>query len=207
MTQSKIDDLLDNLHQLQSQLEGEIQKLLEEKQAQFHYTLRKGKVTFAREIKKLHKAQRINVFIYIFGSRIGHLLTAPIIYSVAVPIALLDLAVTIYQQICFRAYGIPRVKRTDYIIIDRHQLAYLNIIEKLNCVYCGYGNGVIEYAREITARTEQYWCPIKHARLARSSHERVNNFIDYANAEDYRERLKELRQQVRQQQDQSTRTE
>ena len=28
--------------------------------------------------------------------------------------------------------------------------------KKLNCVYCGYANGVIGHAREIAARTEQY---------------------------------------------------
>lgn len=196
MSQSKIDELLDSLQQLQAQLETEVQNLLKEKQAQFQYSLHKGKVTFAREIKKLHKAQRINVFIYIFTARLGHLLTAPLIYSLILPIALLDLAVSVYQSICFRVYGIPLVRRSDYILIDRHKLAYLNIVEKINCVYCGYGNGVVEYAREITARTEQYWCPIKHARLARSSHELVNNFIDYADAEDYHKRLKQLREQV-----------
>ena len=46
--------------------------------------------------------------------------------------------------------------RGQYIVIDRHRLKYLNAIEKLNCVYCGYGNGVIAYARDIAGRTEQY---------------------------------------------------
>lgn len=196
MAQSKIDQLLKNLHQLQDQLETEVQTLLEEKQAQFQYTLNKGKVTFAREIKKLHKSQRSNVFVYIFTARLRNLLTAPVIYSLIIPITILDIAITLYQSICFRAYRIPRIKRSDYILIDRHKLEYLNLIEKINCVYCGYGNGVIEYAREITARTEQYWCPIKHARLARSSHDRVNKFVDYANAEDYRAQLADLRKQI-----------
>ena len=30
-----------------------------------------------------------------------------------------------------------RVRRSRYFVIDRHHLAYLNGIEKLNCVYCG----------------------------------------------------------------------
>lgn len=50
-------------------------------------------------------------------------------------------------------------------------LSYLNAIEKLNCVYCGYGNGVIAYGREIIARTEQFWCPIKHASKAAGEHD------------------------------------
>ena len=67
------------------------------------------------------------------------------------------------QAICFRSYRIPRVRRMDYIRLDRSQLAYLNWVETLNCLYCGYANGVAAYVREIAGRTEQYWCPIKHA--------------------------------------------
>ena len=84
-------------------------------------------------------------------------------------------------------------KRDDYIAIDRHRLGYLNAIEKLNCVYCGYSNGVIAYVREIAARTEQYWCPIKHARRVIGSHPRYAMFDDYGDAEGYQKRADELR--------------
>lgn len=66
--------------------------------------------------------------------------------------------------ICFPVDGIPKVKRDQYVIFDRQSLRYLNVIEKLNCTYCSYFNGLIVYVQEIAARTEQYWCPIKHAR-------------------------------------------
>lgn len=91
-------------------------------------------------------------------------LTAPIIYSMIVPVVLLDLWVTVYQACCFRSYGVARVRRSTYIEIDRQHLAYRNWIEKLNCMYCGYVNGVFAYARDIAGRTEQYWCPIRHAK-------------------------------------------
>lgn len=110
-----------------------------------------------------------------------------------IPIALLDLGMTIYQQICFRIYGIPLVKRGEYIVIDRHMLAYLNAIEKLNCVYCGYGNGVMAYGREITARTEQFWCPIKHAKRARGAHARTTKFLEYGDAEAWENELSQKR--------------
>ncbi len=102
-----------------------------------------------------------------------------------------------YQHTCFRLYGIPRVRRRDYVVIDRHQLAYLNVIEKLNCVYCGYANGVMAYVREIAARTEQYWCPIKHASHMLAPHNRVGRFADYGDAEAYRETLARLRREFR----------
>ena len=96
-----------------------------------------------------------------------HLLTAlttPVIFALAIPLALLDLFVTAYQRVCFPVYGIERVRRARYFTLDRHRLPYLSALEKVNCTYCSYANGVLAYAREVTARTESYWCPIKHAR-------------------------------------------
>ncbi len=108
----------------------------------------------------------------------------------------MDISVTIYQQICFRIYHIPLVRRGDFLILDRHHLAYLNAIEQLNCIYCGYASGVIEYVREIAARTEQYWCPIKHARRSPEPHRLYQQFVDYGDVEDYRKRLMQLRKAV-----------
>ena len=90
-------------------------------------------------------------------------------------------------------YGIPKVRRADYIVIDRQYLSYLNVIERLNCVYCGYFNGVIGFAREIAGRTEQYWCPIKHAHKIKALHSRYKNFFDYGDAEGYRAKIEEVR--------------
>src|SRR3972149_4102236 len=56
-----------------------------------------------------------------------------------------------------------------------------------------YAIGLIAYAREIVARTEQYWCPIKHARRVIGTHARYALFDDYGDAEGYQARLIELR--------------
>lgn len=77
-------------------------------------------------------------------------------------------------------YRISEVDRSDFITVDRHRLAYRNVIEKLNCVFCGYANGVLTYAREIAARTEQYWCPIKHASRILGTHSRYAEFLTTA---------------------------
>ena len=178
---------------LQRELEAEIDRLLQEKREQFHYHLERGKVRFEDSMRALHKRQRIGVWKYLTHARLRHIISAPIIYSVFFPFLALDIAVTIYQQICFRLYGIPLVRRSDHIVIDRHNLAYLNVIEKINCVYCGYGNGVAEYVREVSARTEQYWCPIKHARRSRDPHYLTGHFLDYGDADAWREKLDSLR--------------
>jgi hypothetical protein len=126
------------------------------------------------------------------------LLTAPVIYSLLLPLALLDTWVTIYQCVCFPIYGIARVPRRHYFVIDRHKLAYLNAIEKVHCTFCSYANGVIAYVREVAACTEQYWCPIKHAQAIPTPHVRYHHFFDYGNAEGYRRDLPGLRRTLRQ---------
>jgi hypothetical protein len=113
-----------------------------------------------------------------------------------VPLTLLDACLNVYQQIYFRALRIARVPRSDYIIFDRQHLAYLNGLEAFNCLYCGYANGVIAYAREIAARTEQYWCPIKHALRIRDPHNRYQQFLQYGDAEGYRSKLADYRKQL-----------
>jgi hypothetical protein len=125
-----------------------------------------------------------------------NLLSTPIIYSLGVPLLLLDVWTTVYQQVCFPVYGIARVRRREHFIIDRHRLPYLNPIEKLHCMYCSYATGLLSYVTEVAARTEQYWCPIKHARLSASPHAHYQTFFDYGDGAAYRHGLPALRQQL-----------
>ena len=104
---------------------------------------------------------------------------------------------SVYQAICFRAYGIARVPRSAYIVIDRHHLAYLNAIEKANCMFCSYANGVFAYTREVAGRTEQYWCPIRHAKRVRGAHAHYGAFVAFGDADGYRKRLPLLRAELK----------
>ncbi len=197
MPRSKLEEILDRIHGLETQLEQEFDQLLVEKRAQFKYTLKKGRVIFDEGVHELQRRYRTGLWVYLRDARLVHILTAPVVYSVVFPLLLLDLFIFFYQQICFRLYGIPLVQRADYLVIDRQHLAYLNMIEKFNCMYCGYGNGLIEYVREVIARTEQYWCPIKHARRTPNPHYRSGNFADYGDVEAYQKKLEQLREQLR----------
>lgn len=188
-----LDELFQHLQDIQDELEQRLDEILSQKREEFRYQLQQGKVHFQREIRALHRAQRIGIPQYILRARVRHILSAPIIYSVIIPLVLMDIFVSFYQATCFRLYGIPRVKRSDHIILDRHKLDYLNGLEKLNCLYCGYGNGLISYFREIFARTEQYWCPIKHAQRTFAMHGRTEKFADYGDARTYRQQLQKLR--------------
>jgi hypothetical protein len=173
-------------------VEAELEAELAKRRADLHFGLEKGRAVFEEEILRRHRELRTRLSIYILNARPLVVLTAPVIYALIVPLILLDLFVTIYQAICFPVYGIPKARRRDYLIFDRHHLAYLNAIEKLNCAYCSYANGLIAYVREIAGRTEQYWCPIKHARHVVGAHPGYAMFEDYGDADGYRTWLEQF---------------
>ncbi len=189
---SHLDDLLEHVARLERELEAE----LDHRRVQWRYRIEAGRVRFERDVRLAHQRLKQSIPRFLRESSVRNLLTAPLIYSIVIPIALLDAWISLYQAICFRAYGIARVRRSRYIVIDRQHLAYLNAIEKLNCVYCGYANGVIAYVREIAGRTEQYWCPIRHATRVRGPHEHYRHFVDYGDADGYRRRLIPLRHEL-----------
>jgi len=191
--QKHLEQLIEKLRQTQQDIEKTLEELFEKKRKQFQYSIEAGKVIFDNTIKQFHRKSKVGWLSYLVNAKLSTILTAPIIYGMVFPIALLDLTVTIYQHICFRVYKIPIVNRSRYIVVDHQHLAYLNAIEKLNCIYCGYGNGVIAYAREIFSCTEQYWCPIKHAEHHLWQHKRTDKYFDYGDVDSYRKQLAELR--------------
>lgn len=179
-------------------LEDELRATLHEQEGRLRYQIEGKRIEFEHAIKDAHLKLKRGVFRWFLSIPPQNFLTAPIIYGMVVPLALTDLCVSFYQLSCFPVYGIPKVRRSEYIVFDHQHLAYLNIFEKLHCLYCSYASGVLAYAREITARTEQYFCPIKHARKMLSAHRRYAAFLDYGEAKDFHDRLNEFRAQLAQ---------
>jgi hypothetical protein len=130
-------------------------------------------------------------------SRPQNLLALPFIYSMAVPLLLVDLWFSLYQWICFPLFGIARVERGTYFAMDRARLPYLNAIEKVHCAYCSYANGLLAFATEIAARTEQYWCPIQHRDPPPGVHSRHAGFLPFGDASDFESRAQALRARLR----------
>lgn len=184
-----MDDKIKELLTQISDIEDEIEKIINERQEQILYFYEDGKVKFKEGIEDAHRKLKITLFRFFLDSKLRNLLSAPFIYSMVFTFVILDVTITLYQTICFSLYRIKKVKRSQYVLFDRHKLKHLNSIERFNCLYCEYGNGVIAYAREVAARTEQYWCPIKHARKVLGRHSRYNDFLDYGDALDYHEQL------------------
>ena len=192
MTQ-RMQELANEILRLQSELDGEIEK----RRKALGWRIKEHLVEFEQGIVEEHRLLRKSVKKFLADSPPYTTLTAPVIYSLIVPLALMDLWASLYQAICFRAYQIPQVRRADYIVFDRRHLAYLNWIEALNCVFCGYANGLVAYVREIASRTEQYWCPIKHALRISDPHQRYYEFLDYGDAAGYRARIEAFREKLR----------
>ena len=180
---SRITELLAEIRRLEDELEDAVKT----HEVRFRYQLEGTKVKFQNSVREAHQKLKIGIFRWLRDSQPRNLIAAPVIYVM----------LSMYQFICFPLYGMPKVQRRRFIAIDRHRLSYLNSIERLNCVYCGYVNGLIAYVREIAARTEQYWCPIKHARKILDPHRRYARFADFGDSEEFEAYAEKMRQALK----------
>lgn len=187
---NRISELLNEI----TKLEDELRTALGEQQTSMFFQIKGKRVEFEDSIKKAHKRLKTNFFRWLVTNRPQNLITGPIIYSMIVPLIVTDIFISFYQATCFPIYGIKKVNRSNYIVFDRQHLNYLNFIEVFHCTYCAYGTGMIAYISEIVGRTEQYFCPIKHARKIIGTHSRYARFLDFGEAENYEARLEEYRQ-------------
>ncbi|OOG36700.1 hypothetical protein [Polaromonas sp. A23] len=185
----KIGELIERVRQLEEDMEQELRRRRLALNADFE----DRRIRFEQEVLEQQRRFKIGLAAYILGADWRHAVSAPVIYSLIFPLLILDLFLIIYQYTCFPLYGITRIRRRDYLVFDRTHLAYLNLLEKINCAYCSYASGLAAYLREVVGRTEQYWCPIKHARRVLHAHPYYSNFTDYGDAPAYREGLQALR--------------
>jgi len=185
----KIRHLLDQISALEDDLRLEVQA----QEASTLYKIHGKRVEFEAAVRHAHRQLKTGFFWWLITYRPQNLITGPIIYSMIFPLLMLDVCVSFYQLTCFPIYGIAKVRRADYMVFDRQQLGFLNFIEKFHCTYCAYGNGLMAYATEIVGRTEEYFCPIKHARKVLGAHSRYARFLSYGDADNYADKLEAYR--------------
>lgn len=190
---NRVDAIIDRIRSLEHELEVEFSK----QRSGFSFGLEHGRARFEEEAIRRLTERRTHILKYVLGSPLLVAVTAPVIYSLLIPFVLVDLWVSVYQAVCFRVYKIPQVRRGRYMNFDRTGLPYLNLLEKLNCAYCSYVNGIVAYVGEVAARTEQYWCPIKHTRRVVGAHARYDGFEDFGDGHSYRRRLDDIRSALR----------
>ena len=186
----KIRELIEEIEEMKVKLGEEI----DAQESAIAYEIQNGYVKFEKDVLQKQKENMKNLFAYFREVPLIHFLTAPLIYGMIVPALFLDGILFIYQQVVFRVFKFKLIQRSDYIVYDRHYLAYLNPVEKLNCLYCSYFNGLMQYAAAIASRTEFYFCPIKHAKKIVYDHAHYQAYLAYGDEENYHEKLKELRE-------------
>ena len=185
----RINDILRQI----ATLEDELRQAVHDQESRIFFQIRGKRVEFEHSVREAHRKLKSGLFHWLTTNRPQNLITGPIIYGLLFPLLMLDMCVSFYQWVCFPIYGVTKVRRADYLVFDRHHLGYLNAIEKFHCTYCEYANGLMGYMAEIVARTEQYFCPIKHARVVLGIHARYNRFLAYGDGEAYEARLEEFR--------------
>lgn len=186
----KIKEILEDIEEMKVKLAEEIDK----QESHISYQIKNGYVTFEKEVMAKQKENMQHLISWFREVPLIHLLSSPIIYAMIIPAVLLDIILFIYQQTIFRIYKFKMIKRSDYMFFDHQYLGYLNPIEKLNCLYCSYFNGLMLYASAIAGRTELYFCPIKHAKKVIAQHEFYDAFLSYGDEEEFQKKLKELRE-------------
>ena len=179
-----------------SELEDELATIMHEQQEQLHYRIEGSKIRFEENLRKIHHELKTGVLPWLRKSEARNVVSAPFIYAMLIPFLILDFCLFVYQSVCFPLYRIPKVRRSHYVILDRHHLGYLNVIEKLNCMFCGYVDGLLAYSRQILSRTEMYWCPIKHARKVLDPHRRYARYMDFGVGEDYENHVAAMRREL-----------
>jgi len=186
----KIKEIIAEIEAMKVKLGEEISQ----QESHISYEIQDGYVKFEKDVLDKQKENMKNLIAWFREIPLLHLLSSPLIYGMLIPAILLDLILFIYLQVIFRIYKFKMIKRSDYILFDRQYLGYLNSIEKLNCMYCAYFNGLMQYASAIASRTELYFCPIKHAKKIAYKHEHYDDFLRYGDEEDYQNKLKALRE-------------
>lgn len=187
----KIKKMIDDIEVMKAKLVEEIQH----QEEQFTYEIKNGSVKFGNDILEKQRKNMKSLWQWFREIPLPHLLSSPLIYAMTIPAIFLDVMLFLYVKVVGKVFKFDFPKRNTYIVFDRQYLGYLNIMEKLNCMYCSYFNGLMAYASAIASRTELYFCPIKHAKKVAYDHKYYNRYLSYGDEDKYQEKLKKLRKE------------
>jgi len=187
-----IQEMIKEIETLKAKLKEEIVA----KEEHIAYEIEHGRIHFSDEALRTQREKLTHFLQFIKEAPLLHILSAPIVYMMLVPAVILDVLLFVYVSVIFPIYKFPKIKRSDYVVFDRQYLGYLNFIEKLNCVYCSYFNGLLNYTVAVAARSELYFCPIKHAKKIAYTHEHYYDFLPYADATSYHDKLQECQEKA-----------
>lgn len=184
-SKDRISEILEEIEDRKNELIWEYEKL----RKKYDFSLERGKIKFSDTARRYQKKFKIPLSHYLIPKHFFHFLSIPFIYGMIVPALFLDICLFVYQNTAHRLYGIPLVRRWEYFCYDRKHLEYLNFMQKFNCIYCSYVNGLFSFAVEVAGRTEKYWCPIKAAKAKSWTHDWEKYFADYGDPKKFQQQF------------------
>jgi hypothetical protein len=92
---SQLDELTAKLRSVEAEIEVELTKRREE----LRFRLENRRIVFEKEVLRIHRELKIRASRYLIDANPLMILSAPVIYSLLVPIALVDVWVMAYQAI------------------------------------------------------------------------------------------------------------
>ena len=113
-TEARIREVLEEI----SRLEQELGQIIQSQQQRIRYRVEGTKIRFEQAVRESHARLRKSLPQWFLESSPRNVLSAPVIYAMIVPFVILDIGLTVYQAICFRLYGVPRVKRSQFIVLS-----------------------------------------------------------------------------------------
>ena len=81
-----------------TELEDDLHKLIQEQQEEFNYRIEGTKVLFEKNIRKAQRQLRTGFFSFIRQSKPRNVVTAPVVYSVIIPLVILDAWISMHQE-------------------------------------------------------------------------------------------------------------
>ena len=109
---AQLDVLTKKLRSVEAEIEVELAKHAEE----LRFRIENRKIVFEQHVKRIHRAIKVRASRYFIEANPLIVLSAPVIYSLIVPVMLVDIWVMAYQAICFPVYRIPKVRRRDCLV-------------------------------------------------------------------------------------------
>lgn len=138
-------------------------------------------------LQKLHEKQLTNI---------KYLLSTPFIYGMIVPMLFFHILIEIYHRVCFYLYDMEYIDYRNHFRFDRHRIGGISPLQKFNCIYCEYGNGLASFTKEVIGKTEAFWCPIKHEDSPESPHAYYQQFMEYGNGRNFEEKRETVREKL-----------
>ena len=80
-----------------AELEAELRSAVHDQESRMFFQIKGKRVEFDRTVREAHRKLKTNFFRWLVTNRPQNLITGPVIYSMVIPLLMLDACVSFYQ--------------------------------------------------------------------------------------------------------------